>query len=441
MLYVYEILIIGVMLILNAVFAAYEMALASVTSARLEVLRSENKKGANEAVFMKSRMEASLAVIQLGITLAGAFAAATGGAGIGESLTPYLVERFGIHLVFARLISIVFLIIPYTFVVMVFGELVPKMLALKNKERIVLKFSPAMKRIAFVVNPIITVIEAVVKKLVSLVTSLSPLKGIERTHGFYDFRAAVSLARASKLLNAHQEKIVLSSALLSIRPVREIVIPAQDIATIWSEDSLMEALIRAHLDMHTRFPACRVKNDPQTIEGYINFKDIVYALKTRPTDPSLKGIIRTIKRIDGDNTISQALEKMIQERQHIALVIGKDGKVLGMITLEDILEELVGEIEDEFDNLPTHITSCGSDCWIMGGGLPMSKVYSTFGRKFVVQEGEKIPTLSDWIMKNANRELEGGEVIEADGVRVVVRKFRRKKVSEALVGPIPQAQP
>lgn len=441
MLYIYEIIIIGLMLILNAVFAAYEMALASVTSARLEVLRGENKKGANEAVFMKSRMEASLAVIQLGITLAGAFAAATGGAGIGESLTPYLVERFGIHLVFARLISIVFLIIPYTFIVMVFGELVPKMLALKNKERIVLKFSPSMKRIAAVVNPIITVIEAVVKKLVSLVTTLSPLKGIERTHGFYDFRAAVSLARASKLLNAHQEKIVLSSALLSIRPVREIIIPAQDIAMIWSEDSLMEALIRAHLDMHTRFPVCRVKNDPQTIEGYINFKDIVYALKARPADPSLKGIVRTIKKIDGDSTISQTLEKMIQERQHIAIVTGKDGKILGMVTLEDILEELVGEIEDEFDNLPTHITSCGSDCWIMGGGLPMSKVYSTFGRKFVSPEGEKTPTLSDWIVRNASRELEGGEVIEADGVRVVVRKFRRKKVSEALVGPIPQPQP
>ncbi|MCE5341079.1 MAG: CNNM domain-containing protein [Planctomycetaceae bacterium] len=441
MIYIYEIIIIVVMLVFNAIFAAYEMAIASVTSARLEVLRGENKKGANEAVFMKNNMEASLAVIQLGITLAGAFAAATGGAGIGESLTPYLVKTFGLHLILARTISIIFLIIPYTFIVMVFGELVPKMLALKNKERIILLLSPHMKRLATVVNPIISIIEVIVKRLVSLVTSFSPLKGIERTHGFYDFRAAVSLARASKLLNAHQEKIVLSSALLSIRPVKEIIIPAQDIAMVWSEDSLMEALVRAHLDMHTRFPTCRVKNDPQTIEGYINFKDIVYALKTVPADPSLKGIVRTIKKIDGEHTISQAMEKMIQEKLHIAVVTGKDGKIMGMVTLEDILEELVGEIEDEFDYLPTHISSCGSDCWIMGGGLPMSKVYSTLGRNFAVQEGEKMPTLNEWIMQRANRELEGGEVIEADNVRVVVRKFRRKKISEALVGLKPQPQP
>jgi putative hemolysin len=435
--FIYELIIITLMLVLNAVFAAYEMALASVTSARLEVLLGEHRSGAAESIFMKNRMEASLAIIQLGITLAGAFAAATGGAGIGDVLTPYLVKHFGIHTFLAEIISLIFLIVPYTFLVMVFGELVPKMLAIQNKERVVLLLSPSMKRLSVIGNPIISVIEGIVKKLVSLVTRLSPLKGIEKTHGFYDFRAAVSLARASKLLNARQEKIVLSSALLSQRPVREIIIPEADIAMIWMEDSLMDALVKAHLDMHTRFPVCRVKNDPQTIEGYINFKDIVYALKVRPNDPSLKGIVRTIKRIDGESTISQALEKMIQEKLHIAIVNNKDGKILGMVTLEDILEELVGEIEDEFDYLPTHISSCGSDCWIMGGGLPMTRVYSTMGRKYDDLESAKVPTLNEWILQKAHHTLEGGEVLEEDGIRVVVRKFRRKKVSEALVGPKP----
>ncbi|HAL45596.1 MAG: hypothetical protein A2Y12_13745 [Planctomycetes bacterium GWF2_42_9] len=432
--FIYELIIITLMLALNAVFAAYEMALASVTPSRLEVLLGEHKKGAAEAIFMKNRIEASLAIIQLGITLAGAFAAATGGAGIGDVLTPYLVKHLGIHTFLAEILSLVFLIIPYTFLVMVFGELVPKMLAIQNKERVVLLLSPSMKRLSAIANPIISVIEGIVKKLVSLVTHLSPLKGIEKTHGFYDFRAAVSLARASKLLNARQEKIVLSSALLSQRPVRDIIIPESDIAMIWMEDTLMNALVKAHLDMHTRFPACRVKDDPQTIEGYINFKDIVYALKVRPNDPSLKGIVRTIKKIEGESTISHALEKMIQEKLHIAIVTNEDGKILGMVTLEDILEELVGEIEDEFDYLPTHISSCGSDCWIMGGGLPMTRVYSTMGRKYDDLESVKVPTLNEWILQKAHHTLEGGEVIEDDGIRVVVRKFRRKKVSEALVG-------
>lgn len=435
--FIYELIIIILMLFINAILTAYEIALAAITSARLEVMIGENKKGAAEAVYMKNRMEASLAIIQLGITLTTAFAAATGGAGVGEVLSPFLVKTLNVSMFTAELISIIFLIVPYTFLMIIFGELVPKMLALQNKDRLVLLLSPHMRRLSTLLNPIISVIEAIVKWVVLLIGRLTSWKGTERSHGFYDFRAAVSLARASKLLTPRQEKIVLSSALLSTRPVKEIIIPAQDIATIWIEDSLMDALIRAHLDMHTRFPICTVKGDSQTIDGYINFKDIVYALKTRPNDPSLKGIVRTIRKIDGQSTISQALEKMIQEKLHIALVTENDTKILGMVTLEDILEELVGEIEDEFDYLPTHISSCGPDCWIMGGGLPMNKVFSTMGKTFENQETQKIPTLNDWILGKAKTTLQGGEVLEEDGIRVVVRKFRRKKVSEALVGPKP----
>jgi putative hemolysin len=430
---VYELIMIGIMLFFNAVFAAYEMALASVSAARLAVLAGEKKRGAAEAVYMKGRMEASLAVIQLGITLAGAFAAATGGVGVEERLSPYLTEALNIPAFFASLLSLIFLIIPLTFVIIVFAELVPKMLALNNKEWVVLRLSPFMKLLSVIANPVISVVESVVKWTVKIIMKLSPIKGGEKMPGFYDFRAAVSIARASKLLSARQEKIVLSSALLSMRPVKGIIIPAQDISMIYMESSLMDALIKAHLDMHTRFPVCRKLDDPQTIEGYVNIKDIVYALKASPSEPSLKGITRTIRKIDGDTSISGALEIMIQEKLHIALVAAGDGTILGMITLEDVLEELVGEIEDEFDYLPSHIQPCGS-AWIMGGGLLMGKVYSTVGFKGEDKyKDTKAPTLSEWCAQKSQKPLEGGEVIESDDLRVVIRKFRRKKVSEVLV--------
>ena len=184
---IYELIIIGIMLFFNAVFAAYEMALASVTSARLHVMMNEKRRGAAEAVYMKSKMEASLAIIQLGITLAGAFAAATGGAGISDKLSPYLMRLFDIHHFLAEILSIIFIIIPLTFIIMVFGELVPKMLALQNREWVVLRLSPFMKYLSLIANPVISVIEFVVKRIVGLVTKISPLKGIERVHGFYDF--------------------------------------------------------------------------------------------------------------------------------------------------------------------------------------------------------------------------------------------------------------
>jgi len=430
----YELIIIGIMLFINAVFAAYEMGLASISAARLRVLLEERKRGAADAVHMKNRIEASLAVIQFGITLAGAFAAATGGVGIGERLSPFLAASLKLPELAAKILAIVFLIIPLTFVITVFGELVPKILGLNNNEWIVLKLSPFMRKLSIIAEPVVSVVEAVVRGVVEIISKLSRMESKEKGRGFSDFRAAVAIARASKILSAREEKIVLSSALFSMRPVKNIIIPAQDITMIWMESNLGDALVKAHLDMHTRFPVSRNPDDPQSIEGYVNFKDIVYTLKASPNEPSLKGIIRSIKKIDANTSISQMLEVMIQEKLHIALVVSGDGAILGMVTLEDVLEELVGEIEDEFDYLPAHINPCGS-AWIMGGGLPMTMVYSTIGLKGDDKFKEiKIPTLSEWCVQKAQHPLEGGEIIESDNIRVVVRKFRRKRVSEALVG-------
>ncbi|MEK7994552.1 MAG: CBS domain-containing protein, partial [Planctomycetota bacterium] len=240
-------------------------------------------------------------------------------------------------------------------------------------------------------------------------------------------------ARASKLLGEREEKIVLAAAHLSTRPVHDIFIPAQDMSMIHVGSSLMDALVKAHLDMHTRFPVCALENDPQSIQGYVNFKDIVAALKINPSDPTVRGITRPIQKIKEDTVLSVLLETMIQQKTHIVIVVSQEGTVLGMATLEDVIEELVGEIEDEFDRLPTHIHPCGAT-WIMGGGVPMSTVTSTVGLQWQTAAGAgRIPTLAEWCAQHAGPTLKGGEAIEADNLHVLPRKFRRKKVLEATV--------
>jgi putative hemolysin len=435
----YELAVIGLMLFFNAVFAAYEMGLASISRARLAVLHNEKRRGAAEALFMKERMEASLAIVQLGVTVVGAIAAATGGAGVQDEFAPYLHQAFGVSEASSEVLAIVLLIIPLTFVTVVFAELVPKMIALKNNEAVVLRLSPFIKVLSWIAYPAVAVVEATLRKVVNLLTRSDQARISSHKQWVHELTAAVSLARASKLLGEREEKIVLSAAHFSTRPVHDIFIPAQDISMIYVGSSLMDALVKAHLDMHTRFPVCSQENDPQSIQGYVNFKDIVAALKVNPSDPSVRGITRPIRKVVEDVPLSALLEMMIQQKTHIVIVVSQEGSVLGMATLEDVIEELVGEIEDEFDRLPTHIHPCGS-AWIMGGGVPMSAVASTVGLPWQTAAGAgRTPTLAEWCAQHAGPAPKGGEAIEADDLHVLPRKFRRKKVLEATVAVKSQA--
>ena len=257
--------------------------------------------------------------------------------------------------------------------------------------------------------------------------------------GFHELQAAVSLARTKHLMGAQEERIVLSAAQLSRRQIHEVILPASEISMIPSSLSLSEGLLRAHLDLHTRFPICAEENNPQSIEGYITFKDLVTALKMHATTPTVKGIGRPIKWISAESPISQVLDLMMREKLHIAIVASKDNRVLGLITLEDIIEELVGDIEDEADLLSGHMhpTSGG---WLMGGGVPMHAVSSRLGvpwsstvTKSPTDNPDAALRLADWCAQVLGRPLKKGETLQAEGLRVTVRKLRRHKLAEGFV--------
>ncbi len=428
----FEFLTILLMLGINAIFAAYEMSLASISRAKLVALVHLKIKGAAEALHMKDRMEASLAVVQVGITLVGAIAAAVGGAGMEKHFAPLIASTLNIPRGAADIIALVLLILPLSALTIIFAELIPKTYALNHHAFVCLFLSPFMKVLASIAYPIVAVFEHIVKKGIGFINKNYKSQTYENT-SLHELNAAVAMARTSRLLGAREEKIVLAAAQLSVRPIRECMIPISDASTIFLEASLSQALIRAHSDMHTRFPVCAVENDLQTIQGYVNFKDIMAGLKLNPADPSIKGIIRPIKSFAAITPISQVLERMMQERLHIALVFSKDNKIIGMVTMEDIIEELVGEIEDEFDRLPSYIHPYGGG-WIAGGGVTMAALSQAVGESLLPLAPEEKPLkLTDWFDKKVVHQLHGGETISAGEVLIMVRKLRRKKLGEAII--------
>jgi putative hemolysin len=431
---VVELAVVAVMVAVNGVFAAYEIALAAVSIARLQVLAGEGRAGASAALAMKQNMEGSLAVVQLGITLVGVVAAATAGGGAEESLAPWLQARLGIAAGLADALALVLVVVPLTVVTIVAGELVPKVFALRNKEWVGLKLSPAMKAFATVVRPAVWLLETAVGLVMRWGRRWQPSDaGRGEAAELQELRALAAQARLTHLIGTRQENIILAAADLAQRPIRPIAVPAEHMVTLAVNDALADSLIIAHQDMHTRFPVVERRGDPQSVIGYVNFKDLVAVMHVNPHEPTLRGILRLLPSLPENTTLSAALEQLIHEHSHIALVRDPAGRVAGLITLEDILEELVGEVPDEYDRLPTHALTGGSS-WVFGGGVSLARVRELTGLDLASRAPQPdTPNLSAWVTGHLGRGARGGDRVERDGVRALVRKARRQKVLEAQV--------
>jgi putative hemolysin len=154
-----ELIVVAFMVFVNAIFAAYEIALASVTVARLQLLDEHKRPGASAALYMKMEIEKSLAVVQLGITLVGLVAGAAGGASASDDIAPKL-QQMGFSVAVANVLAIVLVVLPLTAVTIVGGELLPKLFALRNKEWVCLRLSPLMRMFARSVWPVVWALEA-----------------------------------------------------------------------------------------------------------------------------------------------------------------------------------------------------------------------------------------------------------------------------------------
>lgn len=428
------VVVIIAMLLLNSVFAAYELALASVRIERLRALCEQHRHGARAAVAMKSRIEGSLAVVQVGITLVGAIAAATGGATSEEFISPWFRDLFGISESWADFWAIAAMVVPLSAITIVVGELIPKVFALKNAEWVCCMLSPTMRLFALAMYPAVWLFETVTMTLVALVERLTPRPHHDLQTGLHELRAQVSLLRASKVIGVQEERIILQASRLSGMRVRDIMLPVEDIVMLVSTAPLSENLVTAHLDLHTRFPVTTRKGDRQSIVGYVTFKEMILLAKTHPGNPVLTEITRPLISLSADLPVSEALRRMLAEHLHLALVRDNDDEVVGMLTQEDVFEELFGDIEDEFDRLPRYVSPAGNQ-WVVGGGTPLSRLRDVLRRPDL---GSGLPasmSLSDWITENGERKLRGGDTVHRDGLTILVRKVRRRRVTEALLEP------
>lgn len=428
-----ELVIICLMILLNGIFAAYELALTSITSGRLKHLSEQNIRGSASALRMRSRSEASLAVVQIGITIIGALTAAIGGAEATQYIIPYINHILSIPQWAAKIIALALVVAPLSVVTIIIGELVPKTIALKHNEKICLLLSPGMEIFSSIVYPLVLFFEWTTKKIVMLfeknMDNFSPVD-----LGIVELRAQARALTAERIINPFQEKLIIGASNLTKIKLADILIPADEMVMLYADGKLSDHFITAHLEAFTRFPVSEKAGDAQSIIGYANIKELIFLAKTHPDNPNLREITRAIQSYQGTMSIGEAFALMMREHIHLALVRNNKGKVLGMVTLEDILEEVIGDIQDEFDRLPKHIINSGKQ-FVVGGGVNMAVLASRINKIDLLRDLEKPNmTFNEWVKSNHDKKkITGGDVVHINGFTVLVRKVRRNQVLEALL--------
>ncbi|MEK2645658.1 hemolysin family protein [Bdellovibrio sp. BCCA] len=324
-----EILVVLICLFINMLLSGSEMAFVTVSRQQLKRLAPTNRN-ARVLLKLKENPERTLSVIQIGITLVGAIAAAVGGAGAEEALSPFFMEFFKVSEQTAEAISIAAVVLPISYLSVVVGELLPKTMALRNPLVIALWTSQGLYLGEKMLSPAVTILEKSTNILVKLVTFGSQKNF---THDHQDI--------AIEDLPQQTKQYVVNLVSADKKVAREIMLPWKDVIYIRKDDTHDDVETIVLNSRHTRLPVL----EDQEVIGIINTKEFLALRET--TD--WQSLIRPILKFKSFEPLFKILLKMQEQKSHMA-VIYEQTKYVGLITMEDIFEEIIGDVFDEDDD-------------------------------------------------------------------------------------------
>jgi putative hemolysin len=410
---------------LNGFFALSEIAFVS---SRREIIESERDRGARNAdtvLRMMDEPDRFLSSIQVGITLIGVVTGAYGGIAIADDISK-LIALTGLSLEIAYDVSLVFVVGIITYLCIVLGELVPKTIGLKSPERVILSVIPIIKAFSLITHPVVSFLSWSTKVILRII-GIKP-SSIDSSDD--PLREILGIAKAAAIKNKisrEQEGIIANTARLKSTRLYQIMIKRTDMKFLTTGMTLPDALVASHVHHHTRFPL--TDDSSGEIIGYINFKDIVNTLRINPANPSLRGICRPMISFKENDTINFVLRRLITTHQHIALVRNVVSKVAGMITLEDILETIVGDIQDEYDIMPDHFYEISPGRFVSGGGFTLKKLRLALG--ISIPDDER--SIDLWIREHLGTNIKAEMTMIYDTVSFIIRKVSRSHVYEVII--------
>jgi putative hemolysin len=420
-----EIIIVLVLIAINGFFALSEIAFVS---SRREIIEGERESGSENAAMVIRMMDTPdrfLSSIQVGITMVGVISGVYGGVAIAAHITGLFIW-LGMGVRLAHDVSLVFVVGIITYLSIVLGELVPKTLALRDPEKVILAVIPVITVFSGITFPVVSFLSWSTKAFLKCIgQQTSRLNSSEDP-----LQEILGIAKAAALRNKisrEQEGIIIRAARLKTTKLSQIMVKRSEMRCLTVSTPLPDALIFAHIHQHTRFPLIDESNN--NILGYVNFKDIVNTLRINPVNPSLKGIYRPIIYFYDNQSINFALRRLITSHQHIAIIQDNDNNVVGMLTLENILETIVGDIKDEYDIIPDHLFEIFPGRYMAGGGVVLKDLYEAIMTDVI----EDTRTIDQLLREHLGMELKAEMQLEHIGLKFTIRKVSRSHVYEVII--------
>jgi CBS domain containing-hemolysin-like protein len=428
------------LVLLNGFFVAAELALVKVRDTQVETLALRGNRRAKVVRKLIQNLEVAVGATQFGITLAslgiGIMVEPVFGALLGPVFKWLSVDSAAVRH-WAAILTGFFI---NAFLLIVVGELVPKAIAIRQTMPVALWTSSPLALFARITFPFVWLLNRSAMWLLKQF-GVQLASETERSHSEEELRLLFSVSQRHAGVTRLGRDIVLNALDLRRRVVREVMRPRQEIVCLNTEASITECLEVAEKTRYSRFPLCEGGNLDKTV-GVVHFKDLFAARYTARSGADLAALARKLIYVPERARLEKLLQTFLDGRLHLAIVVDEYGGTVGMVTLENILEELVGQIQDEFDQEKPLLVKTGPQAWELEGSLPLHELSDLVQMPL---EEEGVTTVSGWVTHRLGGFPKAGEVlplgmyelrvVDLAGMRVARLKLRRVPASEEVKAP------
>lgn len=385
---------------LSGFFSGLEVALVGVRKSKVSQLYKQKVKGSKALYRLKSNPGWMMASVNLGNNLVN-----VGSSALATSVALRLFGNDGLAIAIGIM----------TFLILVFGEITPKTYCNANATKIALRFSPVLLMFGYAFWPVVKLFEIITRGMVRLTGSSYHAPPITED----EIKGIVEQGLADKALEKDESRLVHGALEFDDTVIRSVMTPRTKMFTLPARMLLFEALSLINQNGHSRIPITDGTSDD--IVGFVHVRDVLQALEQDKKMIPLQDIARKPVFVSQEKMVSALLKEMQGRKTHIAIVVDEHGGVEGLVTLEDLLEEIVGEIEDETDHTrPARYRRIDKDTITATGDIEIDQINELLGCS--IPEGDDYSTLNGLLHERLQDIPQEGDKVEVDSVRIIVEK-------------------